>query len=406
MASVTTRPNGHRWVTFKGPNGKRQTLRLGAASEQQANNVKDRVERLLICCKIGEPPSAALIEWLSDLPDNHHDTLANCGATTPRGARTVGDLTTWFRERYKMHVLKGRRKQSTLKNVVRVIDVMDRFFGRDRKLRTFRSYLDTPDESETDGEKFRSWLLTDGKACGGPLAPTTASNLCCRARYVFQKAVDRGWMKANPLGEERNWVTTNPDRDAYITAEQFEQVMKESGTEAQLFFSLIRYGGLRGVSEIEAIELSWIDWLHRTLFVKAPKTAHHGDGHQSRFIPLNNALFKLLLAASENAPAGERFLFGDLRVTNASWDSRLEAACRRAQVIMWPKPKINLRASCEFDWLREHPIDRVAAWMGHSPDTMLKHYNRVVKQQTAQAAGSALHPELDPPQVKQNAKRA
>ena len=46
---------------------------------------------------------------------------------------------------------------------------------------------------------------------------------------------------------------------------------------------------------------------------------------------------------------------------------------------MWPNPFVNLRASCEYDWLRPRPIDAVAAFTGHSPETMLRHDNRVFK---------------------------
>jgi integrase len=386
MASVTTRPNGHRWVTFKAPNGKRQTIRLGAASQNQADNFKEKIEKLLVCVRLGEPPSANLIEWLSDLPDNIHDTLSKCGVVNARGARTVGDLTAWFAKRYAKHCEQNRRKPSTLINVTRATDAMNRFFGKDRRLRNFKSYLDTPDEEETEGEKFRAWLAYAGRVKGGSLAPTTVSSMCRRAREIFDKAVARGWMKANPLAEERNWVNTNPERDEYVTREQFDRVMDEADPDSRLFFSLVRYAGLRGLSELSLLEWTWVNWTEHTLFVKAPKTSRY-EGQGSRFVPLSDKLYKLLLSAMENAPEGATHVFGETPITNVAWDNRLEAACRRAKVVMWPKPKINLRASCEYDWLRVHPMDEVAAWMGHSPETMLKHYSRVAKQRSAEVAG-------------------
>jgi hypothetical protein len=53
---------------------------------------------------------------------------------------------------------------------------------------------------------------------------------------------------------------------------------------------------------------------------------------------------------------------------------------------MWPKPFVNMRASCERDLLKRYPIDAVAAWMGHSPEIALRHYNRVAREREAQAA--------------------
>jgi hypothetical protein len=226
MASVTLRPNGHRWVTFKAPNGKRQTLRLGPATEQQAHNFKEKVERLLVCRRLIEPLDAALVEFLSELPDGLHDTLSRCGVIAPRGARTVGALTTWFIGRYTAHCANGRRKHSTFVNVKRAADATDRFFGRDRKLSSFRSYLETGADHQTDGERFRAWLIRAGNSADGPLAPTTASRMCRRVRGIFDAAVERGWMKHNPLSEERGWIDTNPERDAYVDAVQFERVMR------------------------------------------------------------------------------------------------------------------------------------------------------------------------------------
>lgn len=378
MASVTTRPNGHRWITFTAPNGKRQTIRLGTATLQQARNFKDRVEKLLVCRRIAETPDASTIEWLANLPDNIHDNLARCGLVAARGARTVGELVTWF------IASKSRWKPSTLVNVKTVGDSLERYFGRERKL-----FLIT----EEDAAKYRDWLERAGQKNGKPYGATTASRMCRRAREIFAPAVERRAILANPFAKLKGWTDTNPERDEYIGAPEFERVMLECDPDTRLLFSLCRYAGLRGQSEIMPLEWTWLDWHHATLFVKAPKTARY-EGQGSRYVPMSEELMRLLTKAHERAPEGAVQIFGELGITNTAIDNRLSSACRRARVIMWPKPKINLRASCENDWLRRHPIDMVAAWMGHSPETMLKHYSRVAKQQSAELAGSALHTPL------------
>ncbi len=391
MAGITHRPNGHRWVTFKAPNGKRQTIRLGSADEQQAKNFAAKIDKLLVCKKLGELPDAQLIEWLADLADGIYDTLSKCGLVPHRGVRTVGELTAWTIARCKQLVEEKRLKKSTLVNIKRAADALDRHFGKDRKLSTVRPYHETPAGGESDGEKFRRWLFRHGRAkTNGPLAPTTASRMCRRAREIFGSACKRGWMRDNPLAEERDWVDVNPERDEYIPRDVFECVMDEAAPDTRLFFSLIRYAGLRGVSEILELEWQWVDWQHHTLFVRAPKTERY-EGHDQRFVPLAPELYSQLLEASERAVVGGSRIFFACPNTNAAWNNRLEVACRRARLAMWEKPKINLRASCEYDWLRKHSIDEVAEWMGHSPETMLKHYKRVAKQRTAQVAGSALH---------------
>ena len=168
MAGVTRRPNGHRWVTFKAPNGKRQTIRLGAADEQQARNFAGKIDKLLVCKKLGELPDARLMEWLAELDDKIHDVLANCWLVPARGMRTIGELTAWTIERSKKLIAEGRLKKSTLVNLKRAADALDRHFGRDRQLKTIRCYLETPQDGQSDGEKFRTWLFNHGHKNGGP----------------------------------------------------------------------------------------------------------------------------------------------------------------------------------------------------------------------------------------------
>ena len=47
---------------------------------------------------------------------------------------------------------------------------------------------------------------------------------------------------------------------------------------------------------------------------------------------------------------------------------------RRAGLVPWPRLFQNLRASCETDLAAEFPGHVVAAWIGHSQETMRKHY--------------------------------
>jgi hypothetical protein len=54
MASIMTRPNGHRWIFFNSPSGKRQTIRLGGASVVQAETFKLRIEKLTVAARLGD----------------------------------------------------------------------------------------------------------------------------------------------------------------------------------------------------------------------------------------------------------------------------------------------------------------------------------------------------------------
>lgn len=371
MASVTNRPNGDRWVTFKAPNGKRQTIRLGKATASQADDFKQQVELLQVCHRLGSAPQAKTIEWLTLLSDDLHDKLSNCGLIERRGARTVAELVAW-------HAGRRPRKGSTQRLVNNAHASIQKYLGPQRKLHSIK-----PD----DIAKFRAWLETDGKKKGGPMMPTTVSGICRRCRGMFQAAVTEGWIPNNPFRLERDWTNTNPDRDVYIPRIDFEAVLEEATDDlTRLIFSLARYAGLRSPSEVFPLEWSWVNWEHNTLFVKAPKTERY-ETHESRIVPLAEEVLRYLRPLFDRAVEGETHIVGGLAITRTAIANRLEAACRRANIVMWPKPFVNLRASCEHDWLEEHPINVVAAWMGHSPETMLKHYNRVAKEQSARLGG-------------------
>lgn len=378
MASVSTRPNGHRWVTFRAPNGKRQTIRLGLATASQADTFKTRVDRLLVASRLGEVPDPGTVEWLASLADNLHDKLSRCGLCNPRGARTVAELAAWS-------LAQEQSKPSTKVNLRVVCDSLCRYFGKDRRINAITT------EQATG---FRNWLLRSGGAKGDGLAPTTVSRMCRRSRQMFERAAEERWIPQNPFRKMRGWVETNPARDQLIPAEHVELVIAEMvDPEMRLLLSLARYAGLRCPSEPLLLQWQWIDWSHATMKVHAPKTEQY-QGHETRIVPLSQNVLSRLSDLWERAPEGATLIFSNLAVSHAAIADRLEAACRRAGISMWMKPFINMRASCEHDWLRVHPIDEVAAWMGHSPDTMLRHYNRVFKEQSARHAAAGFREAL------------
>lgn len=389
MASVTTRPNGHRWVTFRAPSGKRQTIRLGPASASQADAFKVRVDRLLVAHRLGEIPDAATVEWLAMLADDLHDKLSRVGLCNHRGARTVGELVAWYLESH-------RAKPSTVTNWRVMGDGLIRYFGRERRINTI-----TTDEVR----KYREWLERAGAVKGGPLMATTITTTFRRAKQIFRAAVRKRWILDNPFDDERGWKFSNPARDLYIPSVDADRVIAQLPcAEMRLLVTLVRYAALRTPSEPLELEWTWLDWSYSTLFVKAPKTERY-EGHETRIVPLCEEAMLRFGELWDQAPEGAVKVFDRLQVSRAAIADRLEAACRRAGIAMWGKPFINLRASCEYDWLRRHPLDEVAAWCGHSPETMLRHYNRVFKEQSARAAAQALQGQNGPKQVKQKAKR-
>jgi integrase len=77
--------------------------------------------------------------------------------------------------------------------------------------------------------------------------------------------------------------------------------------EWKLIVALARYGGLRVPSETNRLRWEMIDWDRGRITVESPKTEHI-EGKEQRIIPLFPELRPFLLAAFEDAPAGERYV--------------------------------------------------------------------------------------------------
>jgi integrase len=374
MASITLRPGGRYQVTFKAPNGKRQTIRLGAASEQQARTFKMRLEKLMIAVRLGDEVDPATLEWLLIVDDRYHKTLSKCGLVAKRGAKTIGELASWYVESKRKSC-----KPQTIVNIKRATAPLTKFFGEDRRLATIR---------EQDADGFREWLRTSGAKNGGPLAPTTVSRTCRRSRQLFAAAIKLGSIRQNPFGEMRKWIETNPDRDVYVDRELVKKLIDATADpELRLIIALVRFAGLRCPSEIQPLQWSWVDWDAGCLQVASPKTEHH-DGHARRLVPMFPDVRLQIDQLWESTPEGAALLFPRHQGSRTAITNRLQGLCRTIGIAMWAKPFVNMRASCERDWLKTRPIDEVAAWMGHSPTIALKHYNRAAAEGRARVAGT------------------
>lgn len=390
MASITTRPNGHRWILFTAPNKKRYTIRLGKVTLSQAESFKHRVESLIASKLLDQVPDPATVDWLTKIDRGYYDRLATAELVARRDVRNLQELVTW----HLAEIAKEKVKPSTIRNAKVVGENLILFFGADRPI----SSITTEDAAE-----FRRWLETRGgrgpKDEPKPLAKATVSRRCRRARQFFGAAVrpSRRWISINPFGEMKHWCETNVMRNVYVERDDIEYVLDEVADDyTRLLVALARYAGLRAPSEPYELKWSDIDWDAGTMNVHCVKTERFDD-KEWRIVPIFPELRPYLDRIYERLAEGcSPYVFSDYR--GKPWSSfarRIEGACRRRGIPMWVKPFINMRASCEYDWLQAHPINVVASWMGHSPQVALLHYNRVSKELTAREVSKSL-PEAAP----------
>ena len=90
MASITNQPNGRRMIQFKGPDGKRRSIRLGRVPQKKAETFKAHVERILEAKYTGTAIVDDTAKWLRQLGDVPYEKLARVGLAAPRESATLG----------------------------------------------------------------------------------------------------------------------------------------------------------------------------------------------------------------------------------------------------------------------------------------------------------------------------
>lgn len=380
MASVVNRPNGHKWIQVR-LDGKRQTIRLGKASSAQAVDFRRRIESLVTCKALQQLPDPRTLEWLVELDEAIYKRLAAVGLVEHRRqARTLDELLN-------VHLASLDVKEQSKSTFSHTARNLRDFF---KPQRDFRSI------SAGDAKEFRVWLAAygrnRGKNKGGPLAPATVSRRCRRAREVFAFAIDKDWIIKNPFRKMKGWVETNRERDFYLMLPAAKKLLDAAESELRLLIALVRFQGVRCPSEALPMQWDQINWEQSTILVRSPKTDRYPDGAQ-RIVPIFEQFWPYLQAAWDRLPERQPLMFPNLQMTNPALSKRLAAACGLAGIPSWPKPWINLRASCETDLIREYrDIYRVAAWLGHSPQVALEHYNRIAKELESAAVGTSAKP--------------
>ena len=355
MASVVNDPNGRKRILFTDGDSVRRTIRLGKTTTKAAESFCLRVEAILSDRLQNRAHDAELAAWLGKLPESTYQRLVRTGLTEPR-------------QRVEQITVKGLLdkffavvsvKASTLKTMHQTRDSLLRLLG-----------TDTPilDIGSRRAEEWRRAMVDE------KLAVATVSKRVKQARGIFKKAVRWGLLESNPFEDLKSGPQANPERSAYVSCETIEVVLTACpDAEWRAIVGLCRYAGLRCPSEVSGLRWGDVDWERRALTVRSPKTAGH-DGHAVRITPISPKLYPLLQAVFDAAEPGTEAVIPRARDPRVNLRTGLERVLTRASVQPWPRMFHNLRASCETDWVDQHPAHVVAGWLGHSPTIAARHY--------------------------------
>ena len=409
MASLTTRPNGHRWITFTHPlDRRRRTLRLGACPKRDAEAVARHVEGLCGTLARGQSPVGDALAWLAGLPCGFLDKVARVGLCRPpaEGDDDAPPPTLAGLLDATLDAKAADLKPSSVRRLRQARDRLCRHFGDGRDPATI-----TPD----DAARWRRSLL-DG-ADGRPLSRATVRGDCGFAKTLWHDAERRGWVPAGraldptarggPFAHLDAGVTAREDA-RFLTADEAAAVIEElPGVAWRALFGLAYHAGLRCPSETHALTWDRVDWHRRRLDVPSPKTERH-RGHDRRQVPIGPELMPLLQDAYDAAEPGASRVVALSHAHKRGVYGTVDAAADRAGVPRWRPLWLTVRSSCEMRWLAAgHPSSHVAAWMGHGVDVAERHY-RLLVPDASFAAASAAAPGASPgrPEAQGEARRA
>ncbi|RMD65752.1 MAG: integrase, partial [Planctomycetota bacterium] len=90
MASITTRKNGSKFITFVDAAGERRHISLGKVPKRYAEALKVKVEDLASAALHGHAPVDDTVRWLASIDDRLYEKLAAVELAPKRSCATIG----------------------------------------------------------------------------------------------------------------------------------------------------------------------------------------------------------------------------------------------------------------------------------------------------------------------------
>ncbi len=366
MASITTRKNGSRFITFHDAAGNPRHITLGQVAKRYAEAFKVRVEDLAAAALHGHSPTDDTSRWLSSLEDRLYAKLAAVGLVPERQSATIGTLV----ERYIAERKDDLKPESTRK-LRQTETKLLAFFDKDKSLRKITA---------EDATAWRRSLKDLG------LSEAAIRTHCGNVKTMLGEAKRRKTIDANPFDTLKSGPTPSK-YTRYITPDEIQRVIDACpDAEWRLLFGLARYAGLRISSESHRLTWADVDFERARLTVHSPKT-ERWEGHDQRVVPITPKLMALLRDRFETMPEGETPL-----VTIGGKGAvirRVRRIWAKASVEPWARLWQTLRSSCEKEWAMTFPQFAVSRWIGHSITISGKHYANAVPDELFERAAKA-----------------
>lgn len=263
-----------------------------------------------------------------------------------------------------------------------VVAKLKEFFGENAKMEDITRARAAEFQAALPSMR-RVYTKKDGTKVKKPFSDFTIHTYLVIAREVFGYALRLDATPINPF-DRLKIRTPKLDKEwSYISHEQAESMIEHADDHAwKCLVGLCRWAGLR---RGEARRLTWGDvkWDARVLRVK-PVGNRRTTKQGLRDVPIQPRLMRVLQAAYDAAPEGATRV---CPLSNNNVERQIRTLAKRAGVTLDDKPLHTLRKNLETDWLAEHPVLDVTAWLGNSPTVAAKHYNRTKPETLARVTG-------------------
>lgn len=356
--------------------GERRTLYLGKCPKRWAQDFTINCERLIQHAEFGDPLDRKTAAWLAELKPTWRAKLAAKGLAEAATIVSIEDLV----DDCLRSAIDSGVQPSTMEKLHAAAVNLYEYFGRGRSVHAV-----TPG----DAADYAGWLRQNGRrdGRGTQLAASTTGKQLKTVSGFFRRAVNKEIARRNPF-EGLAREAPGADAQQYVPCEVVARVLRHCEPALALRVALTRFAGLRHPSEVEALELDWVNLPERRLLAFSPKNQRH-EHKRWREVPIDPALAPYLEDAVEKAPTGTRYVAWERRgITSTAWRNALERACRRAAVVPWRSLWHSLRGSRANDLIDAGvPEHVVCTWQNTGPKELRRHYLRPTAEHFASVTG-------------------
>ncbi|MFT5328168.1 MAG: integrase [Planctomycetaceae bacterium] len=292
MASLG-KNNGSWRVQIICPDRKRRQVFLSKKlTKRQAETVCSWIERLSASVCSGQSMDHETADWLSKVSGKLHQRLVDIGLTQERDSRKDEEQSEGL-ESFVSEYVRERKsvKEATKKRWETVRGHLLKHFPADKRISEINLH---------DADLFAEYLTSIG------LAENSKRRYLGIAKQFFASAVRAKKIAENPFRDQKTSINGNQEKNRFfVTEEMATRILSTCpDNEWRLIFALMRFGGLRCPSDVQALKWSDVNWEKKRFRVHSSKTEHI-EGKATRMVPLFPELLPHFEAAFDAAAEGD-----------------------------------------------------------------------------------------------------